>query len=144
MQKSVNSRNRGLVLFKPWIGPLSGATTSTHSGPGSNGSERALRIPQSSSITGTSPSNCLVSYLGHSLGGGSYPSTEKQLVYSTAPAGWNILLLPLLPSPLWSGVVVLVRVSSIGQIDLFKYHSYSIGPCAPKKMNSWKASTQKI
>ena len=31
--------------------------------------KRALRISQSSSITGTSPSDCLVSYLGHSLGG---------------------------------------------------------------------------
>ena len=28
-----------------------------------------LRIPQSPSITGTSTSDCLVSYLGHSLGG---------------------------------------------------------------------------
>ena len=46
-----------------------------------------LRIPQSSTITGISPSDCLVSYLGHSLvGGASYPSAEMQLVYSPAPA----------------------------------------------------------
>ena len=50
--------------------------------------EGVLRIPQSSSITATSPSDHLVSYPWHSLGGGSYPSTEKQLVYSTAPADW--------------------------------------------------------
>ena len=31
--------------------------------------------------------DCLVSYLGHSLGG-SCPSAEKQSVYSTAPADW--------------------------------------------------------
>ena len=37
------------------------------SGPGSNSNEGVLRIPQSPSITGTSPSDCLVSYLGHSL-----------------------------------------------------------------------------
>ncbi len=37
----------------------------------------------------TSPSDCLVSYLGHSLGG-SYPSAEVQSVYSTAPADWVI------------------------------------------------------
>ena len=37
------------------------------SGAGRNGSEEVLRIPQSSSITGTSSSDCLVSYLGHSL-----------------------------------------------------------------------------
>ena len=36
----------------------SGATTPSLSGPGSNGNEEVLRIPQSSSITGTSPSDC--------------------------------------------------------------------------------------
>ena len=40
---------------------LSDATTSGQSGPGSDGSEKVLHIPQGSSITGTSP-NCLVSY----------------------------------------------------------------------------------
>ena len=34
-----------------------------------------LHIPQNSSITGTSPSDCLVSYPGHSLGW-FYPSAE--------------------------------------------------------------------
>ena len=45
--------------------------------------------PQSSSITGTTPSDCLVSYPGHSWEG-SCPSAEKQLTYSTAPADWAI------------------------------------------------------
>ena len=49
-----------------------------------------LHIPPSPSITWTSPSNCLVSYTGHSLGGGSYPTAEVQSVYSTAPADWII------------------------------------------------------
>ena len=44
-------------------------------------------IPQSFSITEVSPSDCLVSYPGHSLGE-SYPSAEMQSVYSTAPADW--------------------------------------------------------
>ena len=39
------------------------------SGPGSDGNEGVLHIPQSSSTAGTSPSDCLVSYSGHSLGG---------------------------------------------------------------------------
>ena len=47
---------------------LSGATIPGQSGPGSNGNEGVLRIPQSSSITGTSPSDCLVLYPGHLLG----------------------------------------------------------------------------
>ena len=46
---------------------LSSATTPVQSEPGSDGSEEVLCIPQSSSNTGTSPSDCLVSYLGHSL-----------------------------------------------------------------------------
>ena len=54
----------------------------------SDGSEGVLCIPQSSSTAGTSPSDCLVSYPGHSFGGGSYPSAEVQSVYSTAPADW--------------------------------------------------------
>ena len=49
---------------------LSGSTTLKMSGPGSDGNEEVLRISQSSSITGTSPSDCLVPYLGHSLMGG--------------------------------------------------------------------------
>ena len=48
---------------------LSGATTPGQSGPGSNVNKGVLYILQSSSITGTSPSDCLVSYLGHSLQG---------------------------------------------------------------------------
>ena len=58
-----------LVLFNPYIGPLSGATTPGQSGPGSDGNEGVLCIPQSSSIAGTSSSDCLVSYPGHLLGG---------------------------------------------------------------------------
>ena len=68
---------------------LSGATIPSQSGPGSNDNEGVLCIPQSSSITGTSPSDCLVSYSGHSLEG-SYTSAEVQSVYSTAPADWEI------------------------------------------------------
>ena len=44
---------------------LSGATTPGQSGPGSNGNEEVFCIPQSSRITGASPSDCL----GHSFGG---------------------------------------------------------------------------
>ena len=49
---------------------LWGATTPGQSGLGNNGHEGALCIPKSSSITGTSPSDCFVLYPGHSFGGG--------------------------------------------------------------------------
>ena len=44
---------------------LSGATTMSK--PLSDGNERVLHIPQSTSITGTSPSDCLVPYPRHLL-----------------------------------------------------------------------------
>ena len=46
---------------------LSGVTTLGQNEPESNGTEGVLRISQSSRITGVSPSDCLVSYPGHSL-----------------------------------------------------------------------------
>ena len=48
---------------------LTSATIPGQSGPGSNGNEGVLCIPQIYSITGTSPSDCLVLYPGYSLGG---------------------------------------------------------------------------
>ena len=68
---------------------LSGATIPGQSEPWSDGNERVLRSPQSSSIIGTSASDCLVSYLGHSLWGSS-SSAEVQSVYSTATIDWAI------------------------------------------------------
>ena len=52
---------------------LLGATIPGQSGPGSNGNEGVLYIPQSSNITETLPSDCLESYTGHSLGEGITP-----------------------------------------------------------------------
>ena len=43
---------------------LSGATTLSQSGSGNDDNEGALHTPQNASITGTSPSDCLVSYPG--------------------------------------------------------------------------------
>ena len=48
---------------------LSDATIPGQSRPGSDGNEGVLRISQSSSITGTSPSDCLVSYIRTLVGG---------------------------------------------------------------------------
>ena len=56
------------------IGPidrtLSGSTSPCQSGPGSYGNEKVLHIPQRSSITGNSPSECLRLYSRHYLWGG--------------------------------------------------------------------------
>ena len=65
---------------------LLGSTTPSESGPGSDGNEGVLCIPQSFRIIRATLSDCLESYLGYSLVEGSYPSAEKQSVYSTAPA----------------------------------------------------------
>ena len=69
MQKKTVNSNHCLVLFNPSLGPLSGITTLGLNGPGSNGNEGVLHIPQSFSIARTPPSDCLVPYLGHSLEG---------------------------------------------------------------------------
>ena len=67
----------------------SGATTPGQSVPRSDGNERVLHIPQSLRTTGAWPSNCLVSYPGHSLGE-SNPSPEKLLViYCPSRVSYN-------------------------------------------------------
>ena len=96
---------------------LSGATTSGQNESRSDGNEGVLRIPQSSSITEASPSDCFVLYQGHSLG-------RSKSFDGKAPVLdiWGILStpsLPLLPDPLWPGVVAPESVQSVGQIERF-------------------------
>ena len=67
---------------------LPGATASGQSGPGSYGSEEVLRISQSSSISGNSPSDCLVSYLGHSLAIGEVLPLCKDAVGEFYSPSW--------------------------------------------------------
>ena len=77
--------------FKCSIWPIdktqTSATTPGQSEPGSNGNEEVLHIPQSSTITGASLLDCLMSYSRHSLRG-AYPSVEIQSPYSTALPDW--------------------------------------------------------
>ena len=77
------------------IWPISrtGDNSPGHCEPGSNDNEGILLIPQRSSITGASPSDCLMSYLGHSLWGGSNSSADMQSLYSTAPSDWTSIVL---------------------------------------------------
>ena len=73
-------------MIEQFYRTLTGTITSGQSGPRSNHNEGVLHILQSSK-TGPSPSDGLVSYLGHLLGGeGFYLSVEVQSVYSTPPA----------------------------------------------------------
>ena len=69
--------------------PLSGATTVDQSEPDSDGNKGILRIPQSSRITVATASDCLVSFLGPSLGD-TYPAAKMQSVYFTTPADWAV------------------------------------------------------
>ena len=78
-----------LVLFN------SGATTLGQSRPGSNDNEGVLRIPQSSSITGTSPSDCLVSYQDTHWEEGLTPlQRSSRCILQSQPTGqrtvWNL------------------------------------------------------
>ena len=65
---------------------LSSANIPGQSWPGNDGNEGIFSIPQSSSITGSSSTDCFMSHPPHSLGKRSYLSTEKQSVYSTDTA----------------------------------------------------------
>ena len=67
---------------------LSGASIAIQSIPRSDGNEGKLYTPQRYIITGTSLSDSLVSYPEHSLEA-SYPSAEKQSIYSAAPADYT-------------------------------------------------------
>ena len=71
-----------------------GASTQGQSGPGNDGNEGVLCIPQGSSITGASPSDCLVSYPGHSL-----------VVRVVLPLGRDVV--GVFYSPSWLGYIQL-------------------------------------
>ena len=89
--------------------------------PGSDGNERVLRIPHSSSIAATSPTDCLVSYPGHSLvGGGSYSSAEKQSVYSTAPADRASFCISVQKS--WHDFILVIS----SQLQFVRNHSTAV------------------
>ena len=102
---SISSISTQFSSIWPIDRTLSSATTPSQSGPASNGNEAVLRIPQSSSITGTSPCDCLVSYPGNLLGE-SYsrcilqPQPTEQLevkvdaiIIGTSDTLWDVLLL---------------------------------------------------
>ena len=87
---------------------LSSATTPGQSGPGSDSNEEVLRIPPNSSIIEASPSDCLMSYPGHSLG-------KVLPLCREAISGFY--------SPNWLSQVI-ARIPSFGQIKLFKHLQY--------------------
>ena len=78
--------------IKPIDKTLLGATIPGQSVPGSNGNEGVLRIPQNSSITGASPSDCFVLYSGHSLGGALKPlQGSSRCILQPQPTGQQYL-----------------------------------------------------
>ena len=85
-----------------------------------DGNEGVLRIPQSSSITKTSPSDCLVLYPGHSLGVGVLPMCRDLVGVFYSQSQLSKPLLELLQvTPLWVGVDLRVMVTK-GYITLLR------------------------
>ena len=113
-----------IVLFNPLIGPLSGATTPSQSGPGSDGNKGVLRIPQKASIAGTSPSDYLVPYTGHSLGGGLTPLQRSSwCILSPQSTGqFSFLVFVVLSFVLMLPLLLLVTAVSISLL-FFVYFS---------------------
>ena len=71
---------------------LSGAASPGQSGPGSDGSEGVLIIPQMFK-TGASPSDCLMSYPGHSWEGAYFPAKIQSVYYTAISSRQNCILL---------------------------------------------------
>ena len=66
----------------------SGATILGQNGPRSDGNKRLLYIHQSCGIAGASPSDCLISYQGHSLVEGFAPLRRySQCILQPRPTG---------------------------------------------------------
>ena len=68
---------------------LLGAMTPSQNGSESNSDKAVLHIPQSSSITGASPSDCLVSYPGQ-FGGEVFPFCRGavSVFYNSSRLSW--------------------------------------------------------
>ena len=94
--------------------------TPSQSGHRNDGNEGILHIPQSSSITTASPSDCLMSHPGHSLGV-SYPSADMHLVYSTAPAN---LADTTMSGTVYINTCVIPHIYIYIYIYIINYHYY--------------------
>ena len=103
---------------------LSHATTPGKSGPGSNGNESALRILQSSSITEASQSDCLLSYLGHSLGEACL-SAVMQSVFSAASANRA------------NAIRCLVGLIPLGKVEHAERRSYGLNSTTCVLLQRW-------
>ena len=99
-------------------------------GPGNDGSEGVLHIPQSSSITGASSSDCLVSYPGHSFGERSYIPLEMQSVYYTAPGDWAGSKFEII----WSRIGKVIRLWNYICLNLLWWlKCFAIFSCVPSR-----------
>ena len=84
-------------------------------------SKGVLCIPLRPGITEGSLSDCLVSYLGHSLGKSYYP-VEMQSVYSTAPRRSSFILFTHDFLKINSTIVLFSSVNPLNpQVPLFQY-----------------------
>ena len=92
---------------------LSGASTLGQSGHGSDGNKDALRIPHSSSIIVTSPSDCLVFYPEHSLGGLTPLQRSNRCIVHPQPTEEYLLYIYMCVCvcliPQWQNWILVVR-----------------------------------
>ena len=92
---------------------LSGTATLNQSGSGSDGNERVLLIPKSSSFTRDSPSDCFVSYPG-------YTSEES---YPVRICIWCILQ-PQLTGPVQDMPLINLILSCVWRESFFNLNSF--------------------
>ena len=75
------------VIFHPWIVPYLVQPLRTRVDLGAMGMKEYSALLKAPVMIGSSHSDCLMSYHGHSLAG-AYPSAKRQSVYSTASNDW--------------------------------------------------------
>ena len=108
---------------------LSGATTLSQSRPGSDGSKGVLCIPYSSSITGASPSDCLVSQSGHSLEEGVISLCRDAVSIFYCPSWLGHLLLDLPDvSPVFSSFGGVISVCACSKYDKLCFYGSTFSP----------------
>ena len=100
-----------------------------HTGPESDGSKGVLHIPQSSSITGTSLPEFLVSYWRHSLGGLTLLQRCSRYILQSQPSGLYVFekCIKYFLSFLWL-IVGQTELCSLGQSTRLKEGKF---------LNSW-------
>ena len=117
---------------------LSGATIPGQSESVRDGNEEVFHIPQSTSITGASPSDCLVWYPGHLLWSGLiHPPRDSQYVLQPL-ADWAQIIWIYTYKDKLIDKIAKVIIQVLNQIEFSSFCFLILASCKIKKTKWWK------